>query len=278
MQIQATDNSNVGFKGNKTVRAAILVNASDNQLKNIAYDYSYDKENEKKHQKSISRTFMAIPVVDSIAHGILNAPAQSSLSRRIAESGKAAKGWGSVILAFGVFNFIKNKITANNKTLKEFEYNNPVLSLIADVGLVCATLFAGQKAVTKLLEKNPKILETVGEKIVKACKSIDKSKMNKKVLPKIEKAIEKFSTKAPWAATAGKFALANSMFLLLGAAVYKTIKHTKKNNDKIEANYNMLKKEQLQAAKYLAKTTVTDRDVIAQEQKKMIAELEKALD
>lgn len=278
VQLVGNQNSNAGFGSKKQIeKASAFVNMDDSQLKSLAYETSINKKEEKKQQNSLIRTFCAIPIVDTIAKGIL-AGKNIDLSTRAMASGKAAGSWALTLGAIGLYDVAKKAITSNSKTLQTFQQDNPIASLVVDLGLIFGGFAAGTKGWNKL---KAGIAEKYPEKIAKIKTEIfdmiDSSKLNKEILPKVSERAAAFAEKMPKLAKGGKIALANSMFILLGIALVKMIKHTSDTRKKIEHNYETLKNNQLEVAKYVANTMSVERDVLAQNQPILAKDLRHAM-
>lgn len=88
---------------------------------------------------------------------------------------------------------------------------------------------------------------------------IDKGEFNRKTLPKWTESFAKFEEKSPILAKTGKFALANSMWILLGAAFAQMFVHSSRKQNSVEQNYYMLKTTQTDTAKELLKTKESEK-------------------
>ncbi len=67
------------------------------------------------------------------------------------------------------------------------------------------------------------------------------------------------------------------MFILLGIGIYRLLKHEKNDAERFDKNYADLKKFQLNVAKHLVNELGVQRDVLAQNQKRLTKDLNKAL-
>jgi hypothetical protein len=259
--------------------ASTIVNLDDSQLRLLANVKAIDKEESKKHKNSVVNFFYAMPIVDTIARGIL---AESSpLSKRLGAMGRTASVWGAILGVSSVYGAAKKSLVSNSPTLQKFEKNNPVASFIADVGMIMGgvtlTSLGLGKLVEKTLSKKPELVEKLGQHVQDVAKVIDNSKCNTKYLSKITEFAGRVAEKAPWLAKTSKFALRNSLWILAGMALYKTISYSDKKQKQVEKNYQELKQEQNNVAKFLVNESNIERDVLSQEQELLVSDLRKSL-
>lgn len=268
-------NQNVKFRSHIDPEAQALVNMSDAQLRQLAY-LSTDKNEDKRANRAIIGTFLAMPIVDSIANGVLAENAvcakakfgelelksklkmPASMGERLFKTGGTAVGWAYALGIIGIYSALKHVVSDNSSDVKKFDQQHPVLSFAADLGLIFGACVLGAKGISKLSEKFakkcPKSAEEIGEKFGKMFENIDKGHFNRKTLPKWVDGFAKFEEKSPILAKTGKFTLANSMWILLGAAIAQMVIHGSKKQNGFEQNYHALKGLQLDAAKQLLKT------------------------
>lgn len=275
MQTQAIGVSNVKFKGISREQAEAFVNMDNSQLRYLAEVKSYNKQEEKRNQQSLTKLFYGIPVVSSLAGGILY---PGTLGAKTMKAVGQAGEWAGVIAAIGAYGLAKNAVVSSSPTLQDFEQRNPVLSLIADVGIISTGYYFGIKGLNKIMDKHPKPFINLFEKMIKTADDIDKTKFAKNNWPKITKWFSEMADKAPWAAKAGKFALINSVFIMLGIALVKGIKHSDDRRKKVENNYKELKKAQFETSKYLVNRLAVERDILAQEQQDLACYIGELMD
>ena len=288
MQIQSIDNSksDVKFKSNNSIeKASTFVNMNDSQLRELASTISYSQNDNKRHKKSLLSTFYAIPIVDTLASAILVDKAsvvskdyaqlmrEEPLSSRVRAATITAGHWGLILLAVGAYNVVKKVIGSQSPGFEKFERDNPIQSFILDAGAIIGGLALGGygllKFGNKIGNKNPELGVRAQVKIEKFKNLLDKTKFNTEILPKMAKGAAKLAEKAPWVTTAGRFALANSIWILLGASILKSVQNSKKEHAKIEKNYQTLKNAQFETAKHLNNALEVERVILAQNQKKM---------
>lgn len=277
MQPQAVSNKtqNVQFRSNINIdKAQAFVNLNDAQLRTLAYTEA-DKREDKRASRNIAATFLAMPIVDSLASGVLaeNSVAAkarfgefelksklkmpASMGERLFKTGGTAIGWAYALGVICVYSGIRHLVGKHSTEVKQFDQQHPVLSFAADLGLIFAACILGAKGISKLSEKFakkcPKSAEEIGEKFDKMFEKIDKGNFNRKTLPKWVESFAKFEEKSPILAKTGKFALANSMWILLGAAFAQMFVHSSRKQNSVEQNYYMLKTAQTDVAKQLLK-------------------------
>lgn len=267
-------NQNVQFRNINIDKAQAFVNLNDAQLRALAYTDA-DKREDKRAGRNIAATFVAMPIVDSLASGVLaeNSVAAkakfggfelksklkmpASMGERLFRTGGTAIGWAYALCVIGVYSGIRHLVGKHSTDVKQFDQQHPVLSFVADLGLIFAACILGTKGISKLSEKFakkcPKSAEEIGEKFGGMFEKIDKGNFNRKTLPKWVESFAKFEEKSPILAKTGKFALANSMWIFLGAAFAQMLVHSSRKQNSVEQNYYMLKTAQTDAAKQLLK-------------------------
>lgn len=285
MQIHPLENTNSNLKfgsKHKHERASAFMNMDDSQLKEIAYLKSIDKKEEKKQQNSLMRLFYALPIVETISSGILvdrsskltkdsyKALKYSPLSTRAEAAAKTAASWGFILAAVGLFNATKKALGKKSSETKGYEQEHPIGSLILDMGTILGGIILGNFALHKFAPEQMKEFKT---KFKNMFAKLDDTKFNKENLPKIVKDVSKSAKKAPRLAKAGRFALVNSLWIFLGAILLKSFNYAHNQNEKIEQNYQELKQQQFETAKYLANEVGAERDILAQNQVLLIKEL-----
>lgn len=283
MQVQSigNTNSNTGFKSRKNLEeASAFVNMDDSQLRYYAYESSIDKKEDRKHQNSISRTLYAIPVVETLASGIL-AGKDAALSVRTRDAGRTALSWTVLLGAVGLYNAVKNAVVSKSPTLQQFNNDHPVAAFLTDIGFIFTGFILGSIGLLKLNnhleEKHPEQIEE-GKKELEILKDeIDNTKFNTEILPKISARVAQFEEKAPKLMKVGKIALANSIWILAGVALLKSIKYTKERQEKADYNYEKLKGAQFKTAKQLVNVLSVERDVLAQNELRTAKDLRKSL-
>jgi len=276
MQIQSVDNinSNIRFGSKKQFeKASAFVSADDSQLQTIAYLQTIDKDKEKKHQRSMMRLFYILPVVDTIAHGIL-AGKNVPLSDRAYAAGKTAKSWGFILMAVGLFNAVKKAVGKDSPGVNKFEQDNPVGSFLLDVGAIIGGLALGTFTLNKFA---PKQIAQVKEKFKETVLKLDETKLNKEILPKVTEKVLTLAEKAPRVAKASKFVLKNLVWIFIGTTLLKSFFHSYSENKEIEQNYKKLKEAQFKTSKRLVDILNVERDVLAQNQPVLARDLRKVV-
>ncbi len=273
MQVQLIENRNskLGFNSNAIEQASNFVNMDNSELRYLAYKSSYDPKKEQENRKSIVKTLYTIPVAETIAAGVLT---KSVLSDKVVSAAKKAGSWAGVIALVSLYSSVKNAIVSKSPSLQNFQQQNPFLALLADIGIISTSFIFGRAGIAnlkdKVLKKYPDKVDKYSDKVADVKKWLNKTKLNKEILPKISAKLGKIAEKAPWAAKAGKFALLNSMWIILGVAALKAIKHSKDSNKKIEENYRALKKAQLKTSRDLVNILGTQNNILVQNQEKLV--------
>lgn len=266
MQVRLTENP-VGFKQgqvqqNILMQQMALVNADNDNLHELAVRQTYS-EGGKRHT-GISKYFLALPLVDSIVRGfmpvaekvtnetekVLIKTKKATLCGKMLKTGKCALGWTGILAVGGLYYALKDGVNSHIKSFKHFDENHPLMSLIADVGVLCGALFFGGKGLNKLCKKYPKIFKNAENHVTKMASNLDKTILNKKVYPAVTKGLHSLSGKAPKVAEVIKGLLPYSWVFMMGAGIVDTMNKSAKADKKlIEKNYNKLKEQQVVAAK-----------------------------
>lgn len=306
MQINAISNAknNIQFQSKADLdKVEAFVNMSDAQLRQMVYSDSDRKEDKRAH-RNIAATFLAMPIVDSIASGVLatekivtEAPlitpfgvskaqiglvVPAEMSTRLSRTATTAGGWAFAIGMIGIYSVIKHQIVKNSPSAQEFEQDHPVWSFARDLGLIVGACALGLFGIGKLAEKAgkkyPKSAKEINEKLENYFKKVDGGKFNRKTLPTWVEGFAKFQKEMPFLAKTGKFVLANSVWVLLGAAIVQMLTYGSRKQNKYEQKYQSLRTAQLETAKHLVRARDVERDILSQGQKGLTADLEAALD
>lgn len=272
MQILSVGNSKTSFghtRKEKMAEAYEFANMDDNQVRELAYKLSYDEKEAKKNQRKVMARFNAIPLVDTIAGGLLAGgflKGSTALSTRAKAAGKRAAGWAGIIALVGAYSGVKKGLNASSEKMERFDKNHPVASFMLDLGLIFATtgaLLAGGK---KVLNKFPNAVSEFKQKVASVAKKIDTSKFSREKLPIIEEKLAGFAEKHPKLAKAGEKMLEQNVWIGLGLGFLAAIGLAGKENSKVNNTYKELKEAQLETAKKLTNVLGAQRDALAQNQ------------
>lgn len=269
MQTQSIGNtySDVRFKAKNDSRSSDMVafvDLNDRQLRNLAYSMNRNNESSAKKSKNhYASTFLAMPIVDTLASGIL-VEKFSSVSKEHAEllrkaplstrtfcTAKTAANWGVGLGIIGLYNVAKKAITSQSTSANNFNQEHPIASFLTDMAVITAGFFVALKGMgktaSKYFAKNPNKAAKLEDNMTQMATKLDNSNFNKKVLPKIVEKAAKFAEKAPFLAKAGRFALANSVWIILGASLLHTDGPSRKEQAKAEETFQKLKLVQAKA-------------------------------
>jgi len=302
MQTQAVSNikPNIQFRAKPNLdEMAAFVNMNDMQLQELAYTDA-DKRDDRRAKRNIAATFIAMPIVDSIASGFLatekrgeihfitpigtwkdDIKVPASMGKRLSRTAGTAIGWAFTLGVIGIYSAVRNKVVKDSPGMQNFEQEHPALSFVGDLALIVGTCILGVFGLSKLAEKAgnkyPKTQKELSEKLDSVFEDINKGKFNKRTLPRIIEWFEKAGKKAPALTKTGKFLLANSIWILLGAALTQMFVYGKNKHNNVEQRYQSLRTAQLDAAKHLVNTLDVEKDILSQNQKHLTDDLEKAL-
>lgn len=274
MQVQSVANAQTNFKSSLCADDATLVNMRNSDLKSLAYYLNNNSEENRKKQNSIIRTFCAIPIIDTLASGILAAKLipkntkltkneevllkdfeikGASLAERTSIMGGKAAFWGAAIAGVIAYNKIKHAIFPGTYEQGGFTQKHPVLSFLTDVALIVGGFMLCGRGLTKgmeALDKNyPKFVGRVSKNIVDFMERLDKSVVNKKYLPRLEKSAVDFAHKHPGTSLLGLTGLVCSVPILFVVGLCKAISYDHHERQRVQENYLDLKKIQLQIAR-----------------------------
>lgn len=269
MQVQTIGNTNSSIKfqsktSAKDGEAVSFVDLNDRQLKNLAYSINNNKDGQpKKKRHPLLTTFLAMPVVDTIASGVLvskisvlpkeqaeilrNAP----LSVRTFCAAKTAANWCGGLAILGLYNVAKKAIASKSPGIQKFEQDHPVANFLTDMALITGAFFLALKGsrsqLTKYFAKHPEKELNLNNKLVNMANRLDNTNFNNKVLPKMAGRASQFAEKAPFLAKAGRFTLANSIWILLAGSILHNGGRTRKDDANVEQTYQKLKTAQAEA-------------------------------
>lgn len=311
MQIQLLDNNKsiVKFKSNNSVeKASAFVNMDDQQLRQLAYVMSYDKDNEKKKHKSALKMFYAIPIVDTIASGIIvgksrfarnlinkltahaentkknlnteaiyNGLSNPNLKNRLKAAGSTAGSWALWLSVIGIYTAVKDSIVSKSDSSKKFQRNNPISSFILDVGAIFAGYAVTSTGLNKLKGMFPTTEKELSAKTNALLGKANKSSVNREILPKLSEGVLKLEKTAPWLVKSSKFALVNSVWILFGLSLLKSSHHAQRDNERVDKNYRKLKKAQFETSKRLNKALQVEKEILTQNQQALTKELKKQM-
>lgn len=304
MSVQSIGKSGLELKSKNGFNPeSAFVNMDDNQLKYISYNASVDEEKAKKNRKTLEKIFYAIPIVDTIASGIL-APTESirgvfkhpelkaeivgkftqghtGLGERASSMVKRAGIWAVAILGVTAYNKVRSKAMENSKDLKDFTKEHPALAFITDIGIIIAGFILGTKGLDRVknafIKKAPELSESLEKTGTETLKLLDNTHFSKKVITSLEEKAEKLSDKLPFTTGLGKFALRYSPFILFGLLIAKSLSFAAETGKDFNENYNGLKDLQLKTAKHLVNKLGVERDILAQDKKILDEDLKKCI-
>lgn len=291
MQIQTVNNTQSGVnfqsKNNKIESASAFVNMDDAQVKELAYVMSYEQQHHKKkhHNNALNSLFYAIPIVDTLAAGVLTvktshiAPSQAAelrnapMSARLFSAGRTAGGWAVALGVIGIYNVIKKAFVSNSKSAHHFQKDNPVASFIVDMGIIFAGFIGAAKGINKLAQRFPKATSELKAKAINVLEKSDKTNFNKKVLPELAKSVDNLAKRMPAAAKASRYTLANSVWILFGLGLLKMGHDQNKERHHFEKNvhknFKEIKKAQLEVSKHLNKVLEAEKNDLVQSKSKV---------
>lgn len=197
MQVNSVSSNNVSNKtsfgskkadkdANNVAAMMILANASDSDLKKLAYMQAGQNVNDKKHKAISNLIWYSVPFAAGLGAAI--APKLARVSRLGAFVGTAL-GWVGTLAAIDVTLAAKNKLDKTSKTSREFSKNHPILSAVGTVAATVGLLFLGNKGIQKVAGKV--LTEARLERITKSKLHLAEKLDNSKILNKTAKLLQK---------------------------------------------------------------------------------------
>ena len=211
-----------------------FANLPDRDIKRIAYKQAATSVEDKKHKRIDNAIFYSIPLAAGVAAAAKKAP-------RIGRVGNfvfGAMSWALPFLAVDTVAAVKNKIEKHSKAARNFNEKQPVVSMLATLGLSLAGYSALMRGGSKYIIKNEeKILSKFGPLVDKLSKGLESSKVLNKaseLTAKVPSSVKDISKSildfGPWA--------------LLLSSLTHTITHNSAKTKEYVTNYNNLKEQQ----------------------------------
>lgn len=245
--------------------ASAFVNMSNREIRELAYVSSYDKHRENKQRSALLSTLYAMPIVASAAEGILT---KGHLDKKVSAAGKMAAHWGFGLLMLGAYSVVKNAIVDGSPGLKKFEKENPAPAIIVDLAAFLGVAMLGFRGAGKMGEMIskalPKTVDEMHSNVSHFKKWLNKTEINKKVLPALNEGVDNLSIHLPVVTEIGRFLVENSVWVLLFGGLIKSAKYANNDRRRVEETYHELKQAQFDTAKQLSKIYEVERNVMAQ--------------
>lgn len=243
-------NQNFSGKDKKEIQPVQIylsdfVNASDEDLFYLA-----KAKNNQKHKNDTAKFMGACVGVDALSSVLLKNQVlkkvgdeiqvvKAPLSAKLGAGLKTIKNWGIGFAAVGVLMGVKNILMKKSEKFRDAEENHPMMSLMAEIGVLALGYKGVQKVGSKLgaSEKFIKKTAPVTKKIGKLAKKIDNSKFATFVMNRGAEIVNKVGTKAPAFGKTCRLLLANSVLIMLIGGMMKI----NKNNKEVQQTYENLK-------------------------------------
>ena len=256
MQVNSISSSSVAGKtsfGNQREMLENFANADDKTLRKIAMQKTAASIDDKKHRRITNAIYYSIPVAAGLAAVVRN-PAKAAakgISRaRMINLGNFA---GTALNWAGTFAIIDlvfggaRKLNKSSETVREFNKEHPVLSMVATVGAGIGTLFLAGKGLSKLAAKIAKKPMTLVEK--KSVAKLNMALNDSKALNWISKNLKKVPSSIK---SFAKTAIDWSPMLLVFTSIAHSFNHSKVKTAETVKNYTQLKDAQMQVREALA--------------------------
>lgn len=231
-------NNSFSFSSSQNPSPQDLRKLSDEELYFLA-SYDSDKRYSNVSKKSMKTMLFAIPLVDSIASGLVK---KGNLSDKILKSSKTLGKWGAVfVAALAVFG-IKRAVNNNSATLDNIDKEHRFLSLGIDLAAVYYTLTNALKlkdvAKKQFNAKFPKFTKNVKDFALTPLKGfINNSFINKKLVL----SAERIASKKPHFVVSNKIVASLLAPVMAGAVLLRVHNEAQKRERNINNNYTALK-------------------------------------
>lgn len=275
MKIHNIESANYkkGFGTNDGIQtASAFVNLDDSQLQDLAYNVSYNKKIEKKHNRALLAAFLTMPALATIAEGVFTE--SEKLSPKIKAAGVTAAGWVGILAICGIFDAVKRAASSKSDTLKSFNQDHPVLSFLTDLGLIIGATSAGIFGLNKLKSKHPEKFDGMNNKVDEFLGKIDNTKLNTEFFPKLKNWALEFEEKHPHLSNAGKWTLASPFLVGFTVLVATAIGNYNSDVKRINRNYKKLKTKQLETAQQLTSVLNAKNAALEKNQQVIIKKVE----
>lgn len=281
MQVQKVGNTEVNFKSRDRIQDAIdLVSMDDSQLAGLAYSITNTRQQRKKEKRNALMLMLSLPAADIISRGILEtrgalneAMPKANLPAKAFTMGKTAGGWALILTGIGAYSAIKQGIASGSPGLRKFERKHPIQSLLVDLGIIlgASIMFITNKdSIKQSIKKHfPETVAKLKDMTAETIMKLEETHFNKTTLPKWTESMSKLRF-----AKAGKFVLANAIWITFGAGLIKMYHDAIKQNNRTERVYYGLKREQDAAADYLVGSLIQQRMMLAQQDMLLAAALQ----
>ena len=233
MKVNSISSNQVFGHDSNKLYMSVLRDASDSDLKYLAYAKASYDVNDRKHRRISDLLYYSVPV----AAGVAEAVKPASISR-IGRLGLGAKGFLSLAIPFALIDAtfgIKNFIDKHSSTSAKFTKEHPFVSAMATLGAGIAGILVFNRAAGKLGAKyGEQFVNKLAPEVAKLTKKLDASKVlnyASKQLAKLPSSLKEFS----------KVALDWSPWMLVFANVGHSINHENVKNAEYMKNYQALK-------------------------------------
>lgn len=224
-----------------------VINMDDKSVRDIAYLKTASRYNHDKSRKITKALFYSAPLAAGLGVAILGGGGKtkifskevSGLAARAAKGLKVAGVWTAGLAAIDGLFAAKNKLADNSSSVRNFDKQHPVLSLLTSlVGAFAAFALVEKGAVALGKIDAPKTLQRFA---VNANKFLN----NNKTVQGAKNALLKLADKAPIALKdIGATMLSWSPAMLLFGGLFHSIGSTAKENREFYNNYNEIKERQ----------------------------------
>lgn len=270
MKIQSVDNKSFQARQDREIgtynprknrrhNVDSVIALDDNAIRQIAYAKTVATVEDDKHRKISNGMFWSVPFVAGIATAILSPSKSNVLGKEISgvagrmlNGAATAAGWGTILgLATGVnraLGFAEKK----SPEIRNFTRENPVLTLIGQVGAFVGTIALGSRYIPKMVNGiakhiKPKSIEQFADNIVKGANKLNNNKVTKKVAKYARNIADNRYLEPLKAVT--KVALDWAPSVLLAGSILHSINHDRVRQSEFVKNYSEMKEIQSRLAK-----------------------------
>ncbi len=224
-----------------------LRNASNQDLRNLAYKKAASDTNDKGSKAVTNALYLSVPVAAGIRDAVEvktvlsnGATILPDKATRLFAGLRGFAGFASALVIVDLVSKLNGKLAKHSETVRELEGKHPLLTTIGLIGTSIAAMTGLDKAVEFIGKRLPaKMSRSIGSGLFKFADKMNNSKLLNKVGDVLGRINPPDVIKH-----AGKAALSFAPLVLLIAGVTNSIRHNSNKNAAATQNYADLKTAQ----------------------------------
>ncbi len=216
----------------------VVTKLSDEDLKILA-SVGPNNRLQKVSQKTVNTLLFTIPIIDSVATGLVK---KGQLSSKLSSTAKTAGKWGAVFAVAASLNAVKRFVNSKSDALDKFNKEHAFASTMIDFAVLYTAFNAVTNAGKNLFEYTKNSFPTIGKTLKNSVLKPSKEFLNNSIInKKIVKPAENYVAKKPYLAGANKITAALLVPTMAIAVLMRYNKEYKNRNENVQTNYNFLK-------------------------------------